>query len=193
MVWDLHTFKHADLRGASNCKQQNVGIPHTTKVCHMPPEGLVFPLKDKYDKINRDIFNPLLNDSEFDGDEEALRARGWNDEPEGQNYDAAGDRRPAVAESSDLPSRPVPMLAKREGDEAEASKTVIPHMRHGAAGDGKVYLNDAGRIVKLDVLGKPYPVGADGVRVLKTARLEGMLLEAWQMLDPILRTKKYYL
>ncbi|CAL1161509.1 unnamed protein product [Cladocopium goreaui] len=43
------------------------------------------------------------------------------------------------------------------------------HWRSGKAGDGKVYLNDDGEKVKLNVKGNPYKIGEDGRRLFKTS------------------------
>ena len=41
--------------------------------------------------------------------------------------------------------------------------------KSGKAGDGKVYLNDDGEKVKLNVKGYPYKIGDDGRRLFKTS------------------------
>ena len=43
------------------------------------------------------------------------------------------------------------------------------HWESGKAGDGKVYLNDDGEKVKLNVKGNPYKIGEDGRRLFKTS------------------------
>ena len=43
------------------------------------------------------------------------------------------------------------------------------HWKSGKAGDGKVYLNDDGEKVKLNVKGNPYKIGEDGRRLFKTS------------------------
>ena len=43
------------------------------------------------------------------------------------------------------------------------------HWKSGKAGDGKVYLNDDGEKVKLNVKGYPYKIGDDGRRLFKTS------------------------
>ena len=43
------------------------------------------------------------------------------------------------------------------------------HWKSGKAGDGKVYLNDDGEKVKLNVKGNPYRIGEDGRRLFKTS------------------------
>ena len=46
----------------------------------------------------------------------------------------------------------------------------LPHVSTGKAKDGIIYRNDLGKTVKLDVRGRPYPVGTDGFRTRKTTR-----------------------
>ena len=43
------------------------------------------------------------------------------------------------------------------------------HWKKGKAGDGKVYLNDDGEKVKLNVKGYPYKIGDDGRRMFRTS------------------------
>ena len=43
------------------------------------------------------------------------------------------------------------------------------HWKSGKAGDGKIYLNDDGEKVKLNVKGNPYKIGEDGRRLFKTS------------------------
>ena len=43
------------------------------------------------------------------------------------------------------------------------------HWSTGKAGDGKIYLNDDGEKVKLNVKGNPYKIGEDGRRLFKTS------------------------
>ena len=61
-------------------------------------------------------------------------------------------------------------------------------MSAGRAGDKVMYGDDNGKRVKLDVAGKPYPVGPDGYRVGKASgRPMGMDPAQWAMLRPILQ------
>ena len=58
----------------------------------------------------------------------------------------------------------------------------LPHVSTGKAKDGIVYRNDLGKTVKLDARGRPYPVGADGFRTMKTTRPAGFTPEEWATL-----------
>ena len=51
----------------------------------------------------------------------------------------------------------------------ELIDTQPEHWKSGKAGDGKVYLNDDGEKVKLNVKGYPYKIGDDGRRLFKTS------------------------
>ena len=54
----------------------------------------------------------------------------------------------------------------KESDEQDDHKqsSKLRHFVHGEAGDGIIYVNDAGQKVKLDKRGHPYPVHDDGYR-----------------------------
>ena len=64
------------------------------------------------------------------------------------------------------------------------------HWKSGKAGDGKVYLNDDGEKVKLNVKGYPYKIGEDGRRLFKTSlRPKGTYSpEEWRKLSQSDRT-----
>ena len=58
----------------------------------------------------------------------------------------------------------------KESKDAVDDVTDLPQVSTGKAKDGIVYRNDLGKTVKLDACGRPYPVGADGFRTMKTTR-----------------------
>ena len=59
-------------------------------------------------------------------------------------------------------------------------------MSVGLPGDGITYVNDDGKEVKIDKAGRPYPVGKDGFRLMKTSRPPEFTPEEWKMMS------KYY-
>ena len=60
-VWDLKEFSNADLRTASTRHNQRLSSPQVVKRCELPvEEGICFPLKAEFDRINADLFDPLL-------------------------------------------------------------------------------------------------------------------------------------
>ena len=44
-----------------------------TKVCQLPLEGLTFPLKKDYERVNRELFDPRIVDDDYEAREEAKR------------------------------------------------------------------------------------------------------------------------
>ena len=89
-VWELRLFRNADLRTEATWEVQRVGEPSVVGRCELPADGLIkFPLKEHYDKVNVDVFNPLLIDDDLmpgaEVPEEARLARAPQDlgaEPE---------------------------------------------------------------------------------------------------------------
>ena len=60
-------------------------------------------------------------------------------------------------------------------------------MSHGQPQDGKVYVGDTRKRFKLDVNGRPYPVGEDSYRLDKTSsRPKELSPDEWKSLRPIL-------
>ena len=59
-------------------------------------------------------------------------------------------------------------------------------MSAGLPGDGITYINDDGKEVKIDKAGRPYPVGKDGFRLMKTTRPPEYTPDEWAMM------RKYY-
>ena len=58
-----------------------------------------------------------------------------------------------------------------------------PRVSTGKAKDGIIYRNDPGKTVRLDVCGRPYPVGADGFKTMKTTRPAGLTPEERNAID----------
>ena len=68
-------------RGGLRCQssrhhQSHVGTPHVTRVCELPVEGLQFPLKADYDRINMGLFDPRITVEDYDPWDIAELARG---------------------------------------------------------------------------------------------------------------------
>ena len=72
-----------------------------------------------------------------------------------------------------------------KGDE-KVAKSDLPHVSVGLPGDGITYVNDDGKEVKIDKAGRPYPVGKDGFRLMKTSRPPEFTPEEWKMMSKIL-------
>ena len=67
----------------------------------------------------------------------------------------------------------------KEDKDAVEDGADLPHVSTGKAKDGIIYRNDLGKTVKLDARGRPYPVGEDVFRTMKTTRPAGFTLEEW--------------
>jgi hypothetical protein len=77
LVWELDSFQHSDLRTVATNHHQRVGIPHVTKVCSLPVEGLIFPLKKDYDRVNMELVDPRIVNEDYELHEEAAKVRGY--------------------------------------------------------------------------------------------------------------------
>jgi hypothetical protein len=64
LVWDRASFQHSDLRSVAMHAHQNVGKPYVTRLCLMPEAGITFPLKDQYERINADVFDPRITNDD---------------------------------------------------------------------------------------------------------------------------------
>jgi hypothetical protein len=54
---------------------QQVGKPFVTRACALPEEGIVFPLKAHYEKVNAELFDPRITHEDYEPHEEAQKAR----------------------------------------------------------------------------------------------------------------------
>ena len=70
----------------------------------------------------------------------------------------------------------------KEDKDAVEDVADLPHVSTGKAKDGIMCRNDLGKMVKLDARGRPYPVGEDGFRTMKTTRPAGFTPEEWATL-----------
>lgn len=140
-----------------------------------------FPLKDEFEKLNgtRGGMNIIADrdgrpdvddmiDDERDVDEED-----YSPEPlwdENQDDDDDGGPPPPAGKSLD-----------KKSESADVHHPI--HHTYGSAGDGIICHDDEGQWVKLDKLGRPYPVdGRDGRRIVKTTRTKEFTPEEWKSL-----------
>jgi len=199
LVWELTSFRRADLWCSSTRhNQSNVGTPHVTRMCELPVDGLTFPLKADYDRINTGHFDPRITVEDYDPWEIAELARGAEIATKNLPDDIIDDIEgpPNIAPPHHVPLLPPVVPLQPYAAESPMGTDVIAeridplkhrHFHHGIAGDGIVYVNDTGRTVKLDKSGRPYPVGSDGWRVGKgSSRPLGMDPDAWAAIRPVL-------
>ena len=98
----------------------------------------------------------------------------------------AGDRGDHVEEEDAGPSSSKGKGAGHAMDNEEVVKPGLPHVSAGLPGDGVTYVNDDGKEVKIDKAGRPYPVGKDGFKLMKTTRPPEYTPAEWAMM------RKYY-
>ena len=107
---------------------------------------------------------PRDDDNEEDEQEE--------DDDELDNGDDGGPG-PSGGKASKKPLEPSEDIFDDKDPEEMTLQELIDaqpdHWKSGKAGDGKVYLNDDGEKVKLNVKGNPYKIGEDGRRLFKTS------------------------
>ena len=77
-MWELNSFQKSGLRTVSTYWHQDVGVPHVTKVCHLLVAGLSFPLKQDYEGVNMELFDPRIVNEDFFPQEEAADVRGYS-------------------------------------------------------------------------------------------------------------------
>ena len=191
-VMRLHTdhekfFLHA--KAQRWCEQrQNLGDdaskpehrllkPHLTEKVEMVTP-LTFPCKQEYERVNttlegmkeREILDgdpskvPHGDDEEHDHDE---------DDDELDDGDDGGPG-PSGGKVSKKPLDDSEDIFDKDKDPEEMTLQELidaqpDHWKSGKAGDGKIYLNDDGEKVKLNVKGYPYKIGDDGRRMFKTS------------------------
>ena len=93
LVWELRGFCQADPRADASKHHQRTPEPHVTQVVLLPEGDLQFPLKERYEKINRDTEDPDLGPDEDDRlvTDEQREKRAWDGAiPEGAAEEATG-------------------------------------------------------------------------------------------------------
>jgi len=63
-------------------------------------------------------------------------------------------------------------------------ETLYEHHSKGTAADGKIYRGNKGTLVMLGRNGRPYPVGADGCRIVNNEIPPGFDRELWRVMSP---------
>ena len=70
---------------------------------------------------------------------------------------------------------------KRKAMDMTKTTKKLPHVSDGLPGNGVTH-NDDGKEVKIDKAGRPYPVGKDGFRLMKTTRPPEYTPAEWAMM-----------
>ena len=176
-VWPLSEFVHQNLGDDASKPEHRLLKPHLTEKVEMVTP-LTFPCKQEYERVNttlegmkeRELLDgdpskvPHGDDEEQDNDE---------DDDELDDGDDGGPG-PSGGKVSKKPLDDSEDIFDKDKDPEEMTLQELidaqpDHWKSGKAGDGKVYLNDDGEKVKLNVKGYPYKIGDDGRRLFKTS------------------------
>ena len=176
-VWPLSEFVHQNLGDDASKPEHRLLKPHLTEKVEMVTP-LTFPCKQEYERVNTTL-EGMKEKGLLDGDP-SKRPRDDDDEDDEQEEDDD-----ELDDGDD--GGPGPSGKKASKKSLEASEGIFDdkdpeemtlqelidaqpdHWKSGKAGDGKVYLNDDGEKVKLNVKGNPYKIGEDGRRLFKTS------------------------
>ena len=176
-VWPLSEFVHQNLGDDASKPEHRLLKPHLTEKVEMVTP-LTFPCKQEYERMNTTL-EGMKEKELLDGDSSKRPRDDDNEEDEQEEDDDELD------DGDD--GGPGPRGGKASKKSIEASEDIFDdkdpgemtlqelidaqpdHWKSGKAGDGKVYLNDDGEKVKLNVKGNPYKIGEDGRRLFKTS------------------------
>ena len=176
-VWPLSEFVHQNLGDDASKPEHRLLKPHLTEKVEMVTP-LTFPCKQEYERVNTTL-EGMKEKELLDGDP----SKGPRDDDDGEDEQEEDDDE--LDDGDD--GGPGPSGGKASKKPLEASEDIFDdkdpeemtlqelidaqpdHWTSGKAGDGKVYLNDDGEKVKLNVKGNPYKIGEDGRRLFKTS------------------------
>ena len=176
-VWPLSEFVHQNLGDDASKPEHRLLKPHLTEKVEMVTP-LTFPCKQEYETMNTTL-EGMIEKELLDGDS-SKRPRDDDNEEDEQDEDDDelddgddGGPGPSGGKASKKPlEAPEGIFDDKDPEEMtlqELKDAQPDHWKSGKAGDGKVYLNDDGEKVKLNVKGNPYKIGEDGRRLFKTS------------------------
>ena len=93
LVWELTAFRGADLRDSATRLHQRMAAPRVTKVVELAENKVTFPLKERYDKVNRDTEDPDLGPDPFNAvttDEQRRKRAGIDESADGNRGTGSG-------------------------------------------------------------------------------------------------------
>ena len=101
LVWPLHNFSDCDLRTTATYRNQKIGQPLVVKRCELPvEEGLKFPLKEEYDRINSQVYDPRFEDTDPKEDDDDPIGAPRVEKQEETKHEAAEERQSDDADES---------------------------------------------------------------------------------------------
>ena len=207
-AWALTAFAGAELNIKKAKAPPRLRMPHQTERMILK-SPLTFPTQQKYkaanetlegiemsvDAIGLDARDRLIEDEDYEpellqSDEKRLLDDGVDQIAgllldEGAGF-PVGDPGGHIGEEDAGPSSSKGKGDGHAKDDEGIAKSDLPHVSAGLLGDGKTYVNDDGKEVKIDKAGRSYPVGKDGFRLMKTTRPPEHTPAEWAMM------RKYY-
>ena len=176
-VWPLSEFVHQNLGDDASKPEHRLLKPHLTEKVEMVTP-LTFPCKQEYERMNTTL-EGMIEKELLDGDS-FKRPRDDDNEEDEQDEDDDelddgddGGPGPSGGKASKKPlEAPEGIFDDKDPEEMTLQELIDAqpdHWKSGKAGDGKVYLNDDGEKVKLNIKGNPYKIGEDGRRLFKTS------------------------
>ena len=176
-VWPLSEFVHQNLGDDASKPEHRLLKPHLTEKVEMVTP-LTFPCKQEYERMNTTL-EGMIEKELLDGDS-SKRPRDDDNEEDEQDEDDDelddgddGGPGPSGGKASKKPlEAPEGIFDDKDPEEMTLQELIDAqpdHWKSGKAGDGKVYLNDDGEKVKLNIKGNPYKIGEDGRRLFKTS------------------------
>ena len=174
-AWTLTSFAGADLSIRKAKIPPRLRQPHQTEriVLKIP---ISFPVQDKHKKRNETL--ERVEDIRGEDDRGVhLEQPAEDEDPDPTlflNIDQGQldevEEIAGIAHDEKGEDVEVVEPGSTEDKDAVVDVADLPHASTGKAKDGIIYRNDLGKTVKLHARGRPYPVGADGFRTMKTAR-----------------------
>ena len=199
-VWPLSEFVHQNLGDDVSKPEHRLLKPHWTEKVEMVTP-LTFPCKQEYERVNTTL-EGMKERELLDGDPSRAPHddEGEDDDDELDDGDDDGPGPSGGKASKESHEKPEDPFKDKDPEDMTLQELIDAqpeHWKSGKAGDGKVYLNDDGEKVKLNVKGNPYKIGDDGRRLFKTSlRPKGIYSpEEWRKLsqsdrDTILKAER---
>ena len=161
-VWPLSEFVHQNLGDDASKPEHRLLKPHLTEKVEMVTP-LTFPCKQEYERVNTTL-EGMKERELLDGD--PSKVPHGNDEQDHDEDDDGlddgddGGPGPSGGKVSKKPLDDSEDIFDKDKDPEEMTLQELidvqpEHWKSGKAGDGKVYLNDDGEKVKLNVKGYP--------------------------------------
>ena len=199
-VWPLSEFVHQNLGDDASKPEHRLLKPHLTEKVEMVTP-LTFPCKQEYERVNTTL-EGMKERELLDGDPSKAPHDDEGDDDDDELDDGDDDGPGPSGGKASKGSHEKPEDAFKDKDPEDMTLQELidaqpEHWKSGKAGDGKVYLNDDGEKVKLNIKGNPYKIGEDGRRLFKTSlRPKGVYSpEEWRKLsqsdrDTILKAER---